>query len=38
MGIDGNEMADKEAKEAIGWRQRRRHGQRVEIDTNEIAA
>ena len=38
MGIDGNEMADKEAKEAIGWRQRRRYGQRVEIDTNEIAA
>ena len=38
IGIDGNEMADKEAKEATGWRQRKVHGRITEIDTDEIAA
>lgn len=38
IGLDGNEMADKEAKEATGWRERLNHGQRIEVDTNDTAA
>ena len=31
-------MADKEAKEATGWRGRRKHGRIIEIDTEETSA
>lgn len=31
-------MADKEAKEATGWRERRKHGRIIEIDAEETSA
>ena len=37
IGLEGNEMADREAKEATGWRQREVHGRTTEIDTDETA-
>ena len=37
IGIEGNEIADKEAKEATGWRQKTVHGRIIETDTNETA-
>lgn len=38
-GIEGNELADRLAKEATGWRQTRgRRGRLVEKDTDETAA
>ena len=35
--LDGNEWADKEAKEATGWREKWNHGQIIEIDTDDTA-
>lgn len=37
VGISGNEWADKKAKEATGWRERKIHGRNEGIDTNETA-
>lgn len=37
IGIDGNENADRKAKEATGWRERKEHGRKVEVDTDETA-
>ena len=38
IGIEGNEAADKAAKQATGWTQKRsRHGRITELDTNRTA-
>jgi len=38
QGIEGNELADRAAKEATGWRiVRRRNGRKMEIDTDQVA-
>ncbi len=37
VDIDGNEWADKKAKEATGWRERKVHNNNEGIDTNETA-
>ena len=37
IGIQGNEWADRMAKEATGWRERVNHGKKIEIDTDEVA-
>ena len=37
IGIEGNEKADRKAKEATGWRERTVHGRTKEVDTNETA-
>lgn len=38
IGVKGNEMADKAAEEAIGWRKfKRRDGKSVEIKTNHTS-
>lgn len=38
IGIEGNELADVAAKQATGWRQKKRRGQPYEIDTERTAS
>jgi hypothetical protein len=37
IGIEGNERADKAAKEATGWRRIRNRGRSKEVDTGQTA-